>query len=241
MTHAVWVEPDSRSLSTTAGDRLVRASVLCRFLRMRGQGALVTALIAATLGLTACSGDGEPPPTTTPTPLLASSPTPGPTPAPSPSASTPPTGFDASVAPSPPHDLEGPASKQAAGAVAAYFVSLFPYISATGDFRAWDALSGEFCDYCANARAMAQEDASQNRHSVGGQVVVGHTTLFDYRKNEYAVLLEISQMPWQTLDADGVVVDEGVETTRGTVDMVVRWHGGSWTIESASLRQSGTG
>lgn len=201
---------------------------------MRGQGALATALIVATLGLTACSGDQpDPTPTTpvaAPSPSRSPSPSASPTPSPSPDVAE----FDASVPPKAPKGLSGPPSSDAAVEVAQYFMSLFPYAQATGDLEAWNSLSGEFCDYCANAGDMVEE-LPEGQHSVGGQIEFTETRASQIRAGEYGVRLRFTEHPSATLDASGAVVEDFPKTSRVVADMHVVWRDGRWSIESAAV------
>src|SRR5690625_1752220 len=56
--------------------------------------------------------------------------------------------------PGPDFDDEGQAGAEAA---AVYFVELFHYISASGDFEAWDELTESDCDFCTVARSQVEE------------------------------------------------------------------------------------
>ncbi|UJP40100.1 DUF6318 family protein [Cellulomonas palmilytica] len=198
-------------------------------------GALATALIVATLGLTACSGE-QPDPGPTITTVAAPSPSPTPTPSarPTPSPSPEAAEFDASVPPKSPKGLSGPPSSDAALEVAQYFMSLFPYAQATGDLEAWNSLSGEFCDYCANAGDMV-EDLSEGQHSVGGRIEFTETRATEIRAGEYGVLLRFTEHPSATLDASGAVVEDFPKTSRVVADMHVVWRDGRWSIEAAAV------
>lgn len=210
---------------------------------MHRRGALFGLVVLVAGSLAACTG-GTPSaePSSVATSVETARPTASPEPTVEPTPPPTPVGdvFDATIPPHAPDALKGPPSKAAAGEAAKYFMRLYPYASATGDLDAWDAMSGKYCDYCANARALVVEQFREGRRGVGGEIAFADVQLFDHREHEYAVLLTMRQKPWQTVDADDVVVDESTETTAGTADLLLRWDGQGWLVESVGLRRSGS-
>lgn len=100
-------------------------------------------------------------------------------------------------------------------------------------------MSGEYFDYCANARVLVVDQFREGLRGVGAEITFADVQLFDRREREYAVLLTMRQTPWRTVDAHGVVVDESTEATVGTADLLLRWDGRGWLVESVGLRRSG--
>lgn len=199
----------------------------------RGMVATVVLALVATLLGGCTGGNGEEPPA--PTLSRSASPSPSaapPTSEPSPTASPEETSFDASVPPVPPASLEGPPTKAAASEVAQYFLALYPYMRATGDFAAWDALSGSPCDYCSNARKMVVAERQDGARGVGGRLEFGQIETFDSRTHEYAVAVHFTEYPSRLVGPGGKVVEENRKTSRVVADMLVVWDGG-WKVDSA--------
>lgn len=163
-----------------------------------------------------------PTPTASPTPTV---PTEGATPR---AAST---AFDASVPPRPPDALTGTPSQDAAGDVARYFLALYPYMRATGDFAGWEELSGESCDYCANARAMVTEERQGGVRGIGGMLEFGQVETFHSRGYEYAVGVHFVEHPSRHVASDGTVVEENPMTSHVVADLLVVWDEG-WRVDS---------
>ncbi|WP_146841519.1 DUF6318 family protein [Cellulomonas composti] len=142
-----------------------------------------------------------------------------------------PDGFDASVAPVPPDALGGPATKAAAADVARYFLSLFPYVFATGDLQAWKSLSGASCKYCANVVSMVDEMFADGNHSVGGEFEFASVEGDDYKEGEFAVLLRFRESPSQTVSSTGVVVEDFPDTKLESAEVHVVWDGSGWAVD----------
>ena len=58
------------------------------------------------------------------------------------------------------------------GAIAAatYFISLYPYVYATGDLAAWKAMSDSACIFCASVTGNVDEMIAQGNRTTGGKV-----------------------------------------------------------------------
>ena len=142
----------------------------------------VLMLALATLALTACTDASPPPDGTKPTAVATASPMPSPTPsqaAPAPSPTRAADEQDVTVPPERPAALGGPGTEENAKAVGRYFLSLFPYVVATGDLTAWDALSGQSCTYCSSVREFVTEIHDAGHHGEGGAFELGFTSGFD--------------------------------------------------------------
>lgn len=111
-------------------------------------------------------------------------------------------------------------------------MALSPYAEATGDLDAWTELSGEACAYCANARTIVEDLAARHQRAAGGEIVVTDTQVSPFRKDEYAVLLRLTQAPAQTLDSSGAVVEDFPDTIDVSADMLVVWSRGGWRVDS---------
>ncbi|GEA79604.1 DUF6318 family protein [Cellulomonas sp. CW35] len=197
---------------------------------MKNQGA-ITALALATLVLTACTDQGPAAPTTRATTTTAPAPpsaSAGPTPTPSPTPSALP---DVTVPPQPPAALEGPADADNAQAVAQYFMSLFPYVFATGDTTAWDELSGEDCGYCADITDLAAADRSKGYHEVGGHIEFTFASAMDFEDGTFSATIAFDEHPSQTVNSDGEVVEDypGIKVTQA--DVSLEWRDGRWLVQ----------
>lgn len=208
---------------------------------MRRTLARTAAALTCLLVLGACTSEpSEVPPSATPSPTLSASATPAPTPAPSPTPSTAPTsGPDQDVTrpPTPPAALDGPATEDNAVLVGKYFMSLFPYMVATGDTTQWDALSGQNCKYCANGRAVVREMAASNRHGVGGALEMAFGSALDDGRGLYLVGVQYTEHPSQTVDADGAVVEEFPDTKVLQAHLEIRWEKGAWKVTAARVER----
>ena len=88
------------------------------------------------------------------------------------------------------------------GAVAAaqYFIGLRPYLQATGESTAWQAMSGPDCAYCASAAATATA-----LHSAGGwtdpwdqQIGFFSISADDGGPDRYAITLDVTSVEYRT-------------------------------------------
>ncbi|WP_447587149.1 DUF6318 family protein [Cellulomonas persica] len=153
------------------------------------------------------------------------------------SATDVPTGaaLDVRVPPARPAALEGPPTEENAKAVARYFLSLFPYVVATGDLEAWDALSGEPCSYCSSVRAFVSEIHDAGNHGEGGAFELGFTSGFDVGAGEFVVGIEYIETPSQTVAPDGTVVEDFPETLSYKANFSLAWTGSSWVVNGVQV------
>lgn len=198
---------------------------------MRIQGAW-TALALAALALTACTAQAPATSTTTSpaTTRAAATPMASPDPIPTPSASE--IGLpDVTIPPEPPAALDGPANAENAEAVAQYFMSLFPYVFATGDTAAWDELSGEDCGYCADITELAAADRAKGYHEVGGHLEFTFANAMDFEDGTFYATIAYDEHPSQTVDAEGDVVEDfpGIKVTQAGVSL--EWRDNEWLIQ----------
>lgn len=193
-----------------------------------GQGTFVGALIALTLAAcgtpTVEAGQRMTAIAETSTPAPTASPAPSP-PAPSPS---PPTAVDPSIPPLRPPGMAGPSSEGAAAA-ASYFVSLFPYINATGDLTEWDALSAPSCEFCSGVRENVVElHESGNRNLGYAQILSAEGTEVDAGR-WYSARLSIVIGESTEVNGAGEVVSHHPEE-RLRITVVMSWSD-RWTID----------
>ncbi|ROS30744.1 DUF6318 family protein [Cellulomonas sp. PhB150] len=193
---------------------------------------LAVALVGG--GLVACTPDEAPPVTRPTSSAPVETPTPTPTPSPSPSVSAV---VDVTVAPERPDALDADEpSKEGAVASGKYFLSLFPYVSASGDLSAWNAMSDPKCKFCASVRDGVKSANDAGEHDVGGalafddevgrEVVAGAT---------YEVALDVAQEASQTVDSTGKAVESfpGPKFFRAT--LVIEWSDRGWMVRGVQV------
>lgn len=185
------------------------------------------------LALAACTGSSSPYPSpTTASPVTAApsapraTPTSTPEPAPTPTAEL----VDVTVAPTPPAALDGPPTDENAAAVAEYFMSLFPYLFATGDGSEWERLSGPSCGYCSGVVNELRNDLARERHSDGGAFEILESSSEPSGSGEFITWVTFIQHPSRTVDKDGDVVEEFPETRRSRATLLLEWNGAGWRV-----------
>ena len=157
-------------------------------MRMQGRAARAVIVVGFVVGA-AVGCTGTPGAPTTPTSPVSATPTPSPTltePSPVPSPTS-----DVTTPPERPAAMSE-ATADGAAAAASYFMRLFPYVFATGDFAEWDALSDDGCQYCQNTRGSVEDQIARGMVGAGSEITV-----------ESAVGTEI--VPGQSFSADLVV------------------------------------
>lgn len=193
---------------------------------MRIQGAV------AALTLTACTDQAPAPPTTAATTARPAPPTASTAPTPTPSATSAALP-DVTVPPDPPQALNGPANEDSAEAVARYFMSLFPYMLATGDTTAWRELSGESCGYCSRVTGKVADAHAAGRHDEGGQLEFTFGSAMDFADGTFFATIGYVEHPSVTKDAAGEVLEEfDGETIRAEIDL--EWRDGRWLIQGVN-------
>ncbi len=128
--------------------------------------------------------------------------------------------------------MEQPGADGAAAA-ATYFMSLYPYVLATGDLAAWDAMSAPDCDFCNNTRTEVERLRAAEQRNLGGITVLaaGGTDLGS--NGWHSARLEIEIHESSDVDAAGIVVSSRDGGTY-SVDLALTWSGG-WLIDSAGI------
>lgn len=101
-------------------------------------------------------------------------------------------------------------STEGAAAAARYFISLYPYMFATGDFTAWDAMSADDCRYCSTARAGVEDQMARGVSGEGSEISVSSATGIELAPGDtYAADLEVTQGPSFEVTPDGVRHPDG--------------------------------
>ncbi|MDD9207576.1 DUF6318 family protein [Georgenia sp. 10Sc9-8] len=172
------------------------------------------AVVAGALLLAGCGSEAQPPPTepppdpaTTSTPAdeagdQASDTADEPTEASSPDDAVP----DRPVMDPPPRpeamDDDGTAGAEAA---AEYFISLYPYVYATGDLTEWRELSDPECVFCTSVIENVEELHDEGGYQVGGEISVrGVSSRSREPGNQYfRVDLRISEAPSTRVASSG--------------------------------------
>src|SRR5690625_2414858 len=87
-------------------------------------------------------------------------------------------------------DDEGQAGAEAA---AVYFVELFSYIHATGDFEAWDQLTADECEFCTGVRDSVSDLYESGGYEVTDPPEVHQATVHVWAEHQgdYMVDLEV--------------------------------------------------
>nr|WP_243861059.1 DUF6318 family protein [Cellulomonas uda] len=217
-------------------------------MRSRGSWAVGLVLVGV-LASAGCTAEGTAAPTT-PRPTTSShatvTPTPDPSPTPTPSSApsvAPTSGPDQDVTkpPARPDALDGPATEDNAVAVAKYFTALYSYIVATGDFTEWDALSGPDCRFCESGRESAEEVHNAGNHGTGGAVDLGFGSASAQGDGTFVVDVQFTEYPSQTVNPQGVVVEDFPGTLQLKATMVLSHDGRGWRVEGVKIDEFGSG
>ena len=172
------------------------------------------------LGLLVAGCTDDPAPVET-TPANAPSPSPSATPSPTPT-------LDAATAPTRPEEMST-ASADGAAAAASYFISLFPYINATGDLSEWDALSSPECSFCSGVRDNVTALHSKGHRNIGSVEILSAAGTQVEADRWYSARIHLVIAASIDVDNDGEVVDEHPEENE-QIDVVMTWADG-WTID----------
>lgn len=127
-------------------------------------------------------------------------------------------------------------SQAGAEAAAVYFVELYSYIYATGDFEAWDKLSADACGFCSGVRENVAEI-----YGSGGYVLTSPPSIGDVRSQvwaedsaDFAVAVVSEDPGFQDFDSDGELVEEfPPETVRSWVLLEYSAH--SWQVTGSEV------
>lgn len=148
--------------------------------------------------------------------------------------------FDASVAPSRPAGLLGPPSEKAADEAARYFVSLFPYVFATGDLESWESMSGTECEWCAAIAGIVRTEIAAGKRREGGRMDVADVQAFHDSGEKYVVVVRLLEQPSRVLGSDGTVVERTDFVQDAKLELALRWSGETWSVTSVGVDLLGT-
>lgn len=153
----------------------------------------------------------------------------------SPSSSSTGPDQDMSMPPVPPDGLDGPATEENARAVARYFLSLAPYVYATGDLSTWRELSGAECSFCETIAATAKEIHGKGNHVTGGALELNFTSAFELGDGRFVVGIEYLETPSRTVAADGSVVEDFTGTYSMKASFDLRRSSSSWVVDGVQV------
>ncbi|MDM8085065.1 DUF6318 family protein [Cellulomonas cellasea] len=189
---------------------------------------MATALVlAAPLGLTACTGSSGRDPSPSPTATgVAATPDPTPT-APSTSRSSKPERPAAMDS----FDIEG------AIAAATYITALYPYVYNTGDLTEWKTLSHPECIFCTSVVEGVEELHGQGFHNEGGQILVEGATAVELNPGRsFSADLSLRQGPATVVDSSGNQVGEPSQEVSSGMTFILFIDQGNWQIREAETK-----
>ena len=125
------------------------------------------------------------------------------------------------------------AGRDGAAAAATYFMSLYPYVLATGDLAAWDAMSAPSCDFCNNTRSEVERLRAAGQRNLGGITVLAATGTDLGSNGWHSASLEVEIHRSSDVDEEGTVVASREGGTY-SVDLALTWSGG-WLVDSAGI------
>ncbi len=134
-----------------------------------------------------------------------------------------------------PDALDGPATEDNAKAVARYFLSLVPYVFATGDVSTWDRLSGPECSFCSSIATTAKEIQAKGHHGTGGALELNFTSAFAHEDGRFVVGIEYLETPSRTVASDGSIVEDFPDTYSMKANFELRRSSSSWVIEGVQV------
>ncbi|RHA41641.1 hypothetical protein D1825_08215 [Cellulomonas rhizosphaerae] len=120
--------------------------------------------------------------------------------------------------------------------VGEYFVSLYPYVAGTGDFKEWEQLSNEECVFCESARSGLQDLFSAGGHTEGGAIAIDRSSVRTIKPGaSYTVRVDFTEDASYTVDASGDEIESSPGPNELTATLVVHWDDGSWNIRAAQF------
>lgn len=127
-------------------------------------------------------------------------------------------------------------SPEGAVAAAEYFVSLYPYVYATGDLTEWDAMSEDGCVFCGSVH-----DNVTELHESGGwaepwaQSLEANSFARDPKNEQRLVIpVVVDSTPGIVHTISGDDTARPTQTPRvETIKVQVLWQDGSWRVEEA--------
>ncbi|MGC0251667.1 DUF6318 family protein [Pseudactinotalea sp. Z1748] len=133
--------------------------------------------------------------------------------------------------PGPEIEDDGQAGAEAA---AVYFVELFSYIHATGDFEAWDELTTENCNFCRGVREQVSGMYADGGYASAQPPVVDSVFphVWDRIPGDYSVEVVFLSPELVTFDSDGEVIERFHES-RTRAWFVVEHRDDGWVVVGA--------
>lgn len=197
--------------------------------RWSGLAVLVGALVLA-----GCGGGDEPEPDLAPTATTVTQETP--TASPEPTAGPGPTPWPAPTRPATMErdDIEG------AKAAAEYFLSLYPYVYATGDLDVWREMSHPECEFCRSVDENVDRIFGDGGYALGGEIAVEEIVAAppDDEYPHFRVGIHGAEEPSDVYSADGEI-EVSTSGGRGTYSFAVLREGSSWTIRGVFAESEG--
>lgn len=157
-----------------------------------------------------------------------------------PSVSVPEVTATPSPTPTPPEAVkpvepEAMASPETEGAAAAaeYFISLYPYVYATGDLTPWRAMSHPECIFCASVMGNVEAQVAAGEHTTGGLLTFHSVEAVEVSPRMQTARLRITEAAEITLDTNGDEVRRVAE--RDYFLTVIVEPGSPWTIREVQV------
>lgn len=147
---------------------------------------------------------------------------------PSPTPTTPPE----AVKPVEPEAMGLPGTEGAAAA-AEYFISLYPYVYATGDLAPWKAMSHPECIFCASVVGNVEAQVAAGEHTTGGLLTFHGVEAVEVSPRMQTVRLRITEATEIVVDRDGAEVRR-VEERDHFLTVIVE-PGSPWTIREVQV------
>ena len=235
-----WLVP-----SPSPTSRRRRGSGRSRTSRARTTAAVVPVLAALAVCslVVSCSGDGGAQATATATGSQAASQTASPTPTPTASALESLSAEDqalkdAALAMEKPEPVEGmdEYSVEGASLAAGYFISLYPYVYATGDLTDWQAMSEDNCVFCNNVihevtarnEAGGWNDPWEQQVTIISYGDVGDPTVF-------LIDMNIASGEIVAHGGDGAVVGSRAAQDTELFTLQMHWNGEGWSVAEGAM------
>lgn len=130
--------------------------------------------------------------------------------------------------PGPDFDDDGQAGAEAA---AVYFVELYSYLYATGDFEAWDELTTDECNFCAGVRERVRSLYHEGGHGVTYEPSVESVAgqIWDSSPGDFSVAVVLPSPALEIVDASGAITD-AYEEVLTRVWVLVERRAGHWFV-----------
>lgn len=147
--------------------------------------------------------------------------------------------YDAAMAMPEPGRREGMDERSPSGAAAsaAYFLTLYPYVYATGDLTDWEEMSAEGCGFCSSVA-----ESVNDLHSDGGWVDPWQPEiiLLSYGTDpsdpdRHVIEMKFSQ-PERTIHQGSTGNSSREHAVEATVRAQMHWEGDRWIVEKGEVQ-----